>query len=146
MAFIEKLDGQSLNLSQEEFELYMSGQASPQKPLSPSSSSGPGGPLISGSVSGSASGAAAKGHRTKHLDLLTGLDTRQEKVLEGARRLERDLIDWCDGVEHGVQDVLEKFPLDSAVVAAATDPTAIDSENVENDKLPPPLTPQMFGR
>lgn len=138
MAFIEKLDGQSLNLSQEEFELYMSGQASPQKPLSASSSSG--GPLIASS----AAGAAAKGHRAKNLDLLTGLDTRQEKVLEGARRLERDLIDWCDGVEHSVQDVLEKFPLDGT--AAAADPTTIDSENVENDKLPPPLTPQMFAR
>lgn len=141
VAFIEKLDGQSLNLSQEEFELYMSGQASPQKPLSPASVSGsasssgsaPGGPVIAGSAS-------------KNLDLLEGLDTRQEKVLEGARRLERDLIDWCDGVEHSVQDVLEKFPLDGTDAAATADPTTIDSDNVENDKLPPPLTPQTSAR
>ncbi|XP_076139043.1 RAB guanine nucleotide exchange factor (GEF) 1, like isoform X2 [Alosa pseudoharengus] len=140
VAFIEKLDGQSLNLSQEEFELYMSGQASPQKPLSPTSASGPVG-----------SATAASHHHTS-LDLLTGLDSRQEQVLDGARRLERDLIDWCDGVEHSVQDVLDKFPLDgvttapSGAAAAPADPTAIDSDNVENDKLPPPLTPQLFAR
>ncbi|XP_062409343.1 RAB guanine nucleotide exchange factor (GEF) 1, like [Sardina pilchardus] len=140
VAFIEKLDGQSLNLSQEEFELYMSGGASPQKPLSPRASSGP-----------------APAHH-QSLDLLSGLDTRQEQVLDGARRLERDLIEWCDGVETSVQDVLDKFPLDSggggiatatgaAAPEAPADPaTAIDSDNVENDKLPPPLTPQLFAR
>ena len=141
VAFIEKLDGKSLNLSQEEFELYMSGQASPQKPLSPST----GGP-----PSGSGSAMAEQAHQS--LDLLTGLGARQEKVLEGARRLERDLIDWCDGVEHGVQDVLERFPLEGGAAAAPApapapaDPTAIDSDNVENDKLPAPLQPQLFAR
>ncbi|KAL2095924.1 hypothetical protein ACEWY4_008072 [Coilia grayii] len=149
VAFIEKLDGQSLNLSQEEFELYMSGQASPQKPLSPRA----GGPPSSSSSPSSGSAMAAQAHQ--NLDLLTGLGSRQEKVLEGARRLERDLIEWCDGVETSVQDVLQRFPLEIGAEgegAAATstktpaDPTAIDSDNVENDKLPPPLQPQLFAR
>lgn len=152
VAFIEKLDGQSLNLSQEEFELYMSGQASPQKPLSPSSSN----PTSRGShPSSGTSSSAAAAQASQSLELLTGLGSRQEKVLEGARRLERDLIDWCDGVESSVQDVLTRFPLEGdggaagaegATAAAPADPTAIDSDNVENDKLPPPLTPQLFAR
>lgn len=141
VAFIEKLDGQSLNLSQEEFDMYMSGQSSPQKPLSPA-----------GPAAAPSSGSAAVAQVHQSLDLLTGLGVRQEKVLEGARLLERDLIEWCDGVEHSVQDVLERFPLEGedciAGVTSSTpaDATAIDADNDENDKLPPPLQPQLFAR
>ncbi len=37
MAFLEKLDAQSLNLSHEDFELYMSGASSPPGPKTASS-------------------------------------------------------------------------------------------------------------
>lgn len=124
VAFIEKLDGQSLNLSVEEFDLYMSGQASPQRPQAVPS------PACS----------AAFSQMNDSLDLLTGLGVRQERVMEGARRLESDLIDWRDGVEHKVQDVLERFPLEMHPPASS----AIDADNVEND-LPPPLQPQLFA-
>ncbi|XP_020358696.1 RAB guanine nucleotide exchange factor (GEF) 1, like isoform X2 [Oncorhynchus kisutch] len=125
VAFIEKLDGQSLNLSAEVFELHMSGQASPQRPqAAPSPPS-----------------SAAFSEMNERLDLLTGLGVRQERVVEGARRLESDLIDWRDGVEHKVQDVLERFPLEMHPPASS----AIDTDNVENDLLPPPLQPQLFA-
>ncbi|XP_029922800.1 RAB guanine nucleotide exchange factor (GEF) 1, like [Myripristis murdjan] len=138
VAFIEKLDAQSLNLSSEDFELYMSGQASPQR----SQASG---------ASSSSSGSAALNQVHKRLDLLTGLGVRQERVMEEARQLESDLIDWTDGVEHKVQDVLQRFPLEtqtSSTAAATGTPaaaSAIDSDNVENDLLPPPLQPQVFA-
>lgn len=139
VAFIEKLDGQSLNLSSEEFELYMSGQASPHWPQATGASS-------------CSPGSAALNQVHKRLDMLTGLGERQEQVMEKARQLENDLIDWTDEVEQKVQSVLESFPPEtqnltapaaSGTTAAAS--SAIDADNVENELLPPPLTPQVFA-
>ncbi|KAM6931597.1 rab5 GDP/GTP exchange factor-like [Lycodopsis pacificus] len=139
VAFIEKLDGQSLNLSAEEFELYMSGQASPQRPQSTGASS-------------CSPGSSALGQVHERLDLLAGLGERQEQVMEKARQLESDLIDWSDDVEQKVQSVLESFPPETqnptATTASGTTPaasSAIDSDNVENEHLPPPLQPQVFA-
>lgn len=146
VAFIEKLDGQSLNLSAEEFELYMSGQASPHWPQA----AGPAGRSAS-------SAALTQVHR--RLDLLSGLGERQERVMEKARQLESDLIDWTDEVEQEVQSALEGFPVETVNPAGAgpgTGPgtggatapaasSAIDADNIENDLLPPPLTPQVFA-
>uniref|UniRef100_A0A3B4ZT89 Rab5 GDP/GTP exchange factor-like n=1 Tax=Stegastes partitus TaxID=144197 RepID=A0A3B4ZT89_9TELE len=139
VAFIEKLDGQSLNLSSEEFELYMSGQASPHWPQASGASS-------------CSPGSAALSQVHKRLDLLTGLGERQERVMEKARQLESDLIDWTDEVEQKVQSVLESFPPETPAPAANTASgttsaasSAIDSDNVENELLPPPLTPQVFA-
>lgn len=135
VAFIEKLDGQSLNLSSEEFELYMSGQASPNWPQAAGASScSPGSTALH-----------------KRLDLLTGLGERQERVMEKARQLENDLIDWTDEVEQKVQSVLESFPPETQnpTTTTATETSAassaIDSDNVENELLPPPLQPQVFA-
>ncbi|MBN3325412.1 RABX5 factor, partial [Atractosteus spatula] len=128
VAFIEKLDAQSLNLSPEDFERYMSGQASPRR-QEPEAWPPPAG------------GSPALAQVYQSLELLSGLGARQERVLEGARRLEGDLIDWRDGVEREVQDILDRYPLDLRPPPAS----AIDSDNVENDRLPPPLQPQVFA-
>uniref|UniRef100_A0A3Q3BP04 RAB guanine nucleotide exchange factor (GEF) 1, like n=1 Tax=Kryptolebias marmoratus TaxID=37003 RepID=A0A3Q3BP04_KRYMA len=144
VAFIEKLDGQSLNLSSEEFELYMSGQASPHWLQST------GAAASSSSSSSTGGGALAQAHNS--LDLLTGLGERQERVMEKARQMESDLIDWTDEVEQTVQSAMESFPLETQSATTAkgggTEPaasSAIDSDNVENELLPPPLTPQVFA-
>ncbi|XP_048838452.1 rab5 GDP/GTP exchange factor isoform X3 [Brienomyrus brachyistius] len=128
VAFIEKLDAQSLNLSPEDFERYMSGQASPhrQEP-GPRTPAGPCG-----------SPALSTAHH--NLELLNGLGVRQERVLEAARNLESDLISWREAVEREVQEILAKYPLE-----IRPPPSAIDSDNVENDRLPPPLQPQVFA-
>ncbi|XP_019729798.1 RAB guanine nucleotide exchange factor (GEF) 1, like [Hippocampus comes] len=142
LAFIEKLDGKSLNMTSEEFDRYMSGvQVSPNWPP----------------VDG-----AALTQVHERLDLLSGLGERQELVMERARQLESDLIDWTDEVEQNVQSILETFEArnppvvtssGSAATGAATGTatgaaavsSAIDSDNVENEHLPPPLTPQVFA-
>ncbi|KAM3874624.1 RAB guanine nucleotide exchange factor (GEF) 1, like isoform 1-T1 [Diretmus argenteus] len=139
VAFIEKLDGQSLNLSSEDFELYMSGQASPQRPQASAASSS------------SSSGSTALNQLHKGLDRLTGLGVRQERVMEEARKLESDLIDWTEGVEQKVQGAVERFPLETqtptttTATGASAASSAIDSDNVENELLPPPLQPQVFA-
>ncbi|XP_040194429.1 rab5 GDP/GTP exchange factor isoform X1 [Rana temporaria] len=128
IAFIEKLDAQSLNLSEEEFSRYMSGQASPKKHDSDiwDTDTCPG---------------VKQMHR--NLDLLSQLSERQERIVTEAKKLEKDLIDWTDDVTREVQDIVEKYPLNiqSSTQALAS----IDSENVEDDRLPPPLQPQVYA-
>ncbi|XP_061829035.1 rab5 GDP/GTP exchange factor-like [Nerophis lumbriciformis] len=141
VAFIEKLDGKSLNMTSEEFDLYMSGQASPNLPAS-----GP---------SSCTAGSAALSQVHKRLDLLTGLGERQERVMERARQLENDLIDWTDEVEQKVHSVLDSFETPNAPIATTANTSSatgappssmtIDSDNVENEHLPPPLQPQVFA-
>lgn len=71
--------------------------------------------------------------------------------MEKARQLESDLIDWTDEVEQKVQSVLESFPAETQNPTATTASgisaasSAIDSDNVENELLPPPLQPQVFA-
>ncbi|XP_042269987.1 RAB guanine nucleotide exchange factor (GEF) 1, like isoform X2 [Thunnus maccoyii] len=138
VAFIEKLDGQSLNLSSEEFELYMSGQASPNWPQAAGASS-------------CSPGSTPLSQVHKRLDLLTGLGERQDRVMEKARQLENDLIDWTDEVEQKVQNVLQSFPPETqnptptTATSTSASSSAIDSDNVENELLPPPLQPQVFA-
>ncbi|XP_061105019.1 rab5 GDP/GTP exchange factor isoform X1 [Conger conger] len=130
VAFIEKLDAQSLNLSAEDFERYMSGQASPRKQE----------PEVWPQEDAGAGRSPGLTQVYQSLDLLTGLGARQDRVLEGARSLESDLISWQESVEREVQEILEKYPLEIRTPASA-----IDSDNVENDRLPPPLQPQVFA-
>lgn len=76
--------------------------------------------------------------------------------MEKARQLESDLIDWTDEVEQKVQSIIERYPTEtqnptattaSGATSAATPAasSAIDSDNVENELLPPPLQPQVFA-
>ncbi|XP_060730919.1 RAB guanine nucleotide exchange factor (GEF) 1, like [Tachysurus vachellii] len=108
IAFIEKLDAQSLNLSTEEFELYMSDHVSPDRPQ--------------------ARGCSYPSSSSSQSDPRAG-------------RLENDLIEWGDGMEASVQDVLKELHLDSCTPSTS----AIDSDNIESEGLPPPLQPQVFA-
>lgn len=90
---------------------------------------------------GSAASSPALTQVYQNLDLLSGMGSRQDRVLEGVQSLQRDLITWQESVEREVQEILEKYPLEIRLPA----PSAIDSDNVENDRLPPPLTPQVFA-
>uniref|UniRef100_A0A2K5HAT8 Rab5 GDP/GTP exchange factor n=1 Tax=Colobus angolensis palliatus TaxID=336983 RepID=A0A2K5HAT8_COLAP len=128
VAFIEKLDAQSLNLSQEDFDRYMSGQTSPRKQEA---------------ESWSPDACLGVKQMYKNLDLLSQLSERQERIMNEAKKLEKDLIDWTDGITREVQDIVEKYSLE---IKPPNQPlAAIDSENIKNDKLPPPLQPQVYA-
>ncbi|XP_035800158.2 rab5 GDP/GTP exchange factor isoform X2 [Amphiprion ocellaris] len=134
VTFIEKLDAQSLNLSPEEFERYMSGQASPRYSSSegdwPSSGSGP---------------AAATNpvlvQLNHNLELLSDLSGRQETLMEAAQSLQADLLSWPETVQREIHDILDKYPLEILPCTVS----AIDANNMDNENLPPPLTPQVFA-
>ncbi|XP_056449586.1 rab5 GDP/GTP exchange factor isoform X7 [Gadus chalcogrammus] len=144
VAFIEKLDAQSLNLDTDEFERYMSGQASPRRPTDDG-----GWPLEAGASHQGAAAAAASSVAVNpalaqlhhSLEQLSGLSERQDRLMEGARGLQEELVSWEEGVRRQVQDILERYPLEVRPPPAS----AIDTENAETDRLPPPLTPQVFA-
>uniref|UniRef100_A0A672M8A8 RAB guanine nucleotide exchange factor (GEF) 1, like n=1 Tax=Sinocyclocheilus grahami TaxID=75366 RepID=A0A672M8A8_SINGR len=115
VAFIEKLDGQSLNLSHEDFELYMSGASSPPGPK-----------------------AASSGFREERCMAEPQLEPRRA---EETRPLETDLIEWSEGQELSVLGMLEGTPVQTHISTAFT----IDSDNIGGDSLPPPLQPQKFA-
>ncbi|XP_073730472.1 rab5 GDP/GTP exchange factor isoform X2 [Misgurnus anguillicaudatus] len=129
VAFIEKLDAQSLNLSPEDFERYMSGQASPRRPDNPA-----GWPQTGSNVN------PVLSQIHQNLSVLSNLEKRQQQVIEEAQSLQTELAEWQDSVAREVQEILERYPLEIKPRASA-----IDAENVENDKLPPPLQPQVFA-
>ncbi|KAF4103714.1 RAB guanine nucleotide exchange factor (GEF) 1, like [Onychostoma macrolepis] len=116
VAFIEKLDAQSLNLSHEDFELYMSGASSPPGPKD-----------------------ASSGHSSQNG--FRGQNHAAEPQLEETRPLETDLIEWSDGQELSVLGMLEGPPVRTHTSTTFT----IDSDNIGGDSLPPPLQPQKFA-
>ncbi|XP_041864398.1 rab5 GDP/GTP exchange factor isoform X2 [Melanotaenia boesemani] len=134
-AFIEKLDAQSLNLSLEEFERYMSGQASPR--CSSSEGEWPhSGPEVR--VAATNPVLAQLNH---NLELLSGLSSRQEALMEAAQSLQADLLLWTQSVQQEVHDILEKYPLEGL----SSTVSAIDTNNMDNNNLPSPLKPQVFA-
>ncbi|XP_035998726.1 rab5 GDP/GTP exchange factor isoform X1 [Fundulus heteroclitus] len=135
VAFIEKLDAQSLNLSPEEFERYMSGQASPR--FSSSEGDWPDGAQGVG-VAVTNPALAQLNH---NLELLSGLCSRQEAVMEAAQSLQADLLSWSESVQREVRDILEKYPLE----IKSSKVSAIDTNNVDNENLPSPIKPQVFA-
>ncbi|XP_077403321.1 rab5 GDP/GTP exchange factor [Vanacampus margaritifer] len=129
-AFIEKLDAQSLNLTSEEFQSYMSGQASPH-----SDWNHPDAPSSPNSASPAPNPALAQLRR--NLDLLSDLDGRQEAMMEAALKLRAELLSWPESVAREVRDALEKHPLKVSRPAA---------DNADaTDLLPEPVAAQVFA-
>lgn len=118
VTFIEKLNGESLNMTAEEFDLHMSGQASPRRP--PSSAAGS--------------------------DLHPGHKPRDPRS-RAKETQDKDLIDWTAEVKATGPDpfdsaLLDLFEAPKAAAQAPASASAIDSDNVENPQLPAPLQPQ----
>ncbi|XP_068600673.1 rab5 GDP/GTP exchange factor [Brachionichthys hirsutus] len=132
VAFIEKLDAQSLNLSADEFERYMSGQASPR--ANSSEADWP----QTGPTPGVAATNPVLAQLNHNLETLSGLSSRQEALMEAARSMQADLLSWPEGIQREVNSILEKYPLEIL-------PRPMDASNMDNDNLPPPLTPQVFA-
>ncbi len=107
----------------------MSGQASPRRQDDPAACSQSGTHV---------NPALSQIHH--NLKLLSNLEKRQQQVIEGAQNLQTELAEWQDSVAREVQEILERYPLEIKPRASA-----IDAENVENDRLPPPLQPQVFA-
>lgn len=127
VAFIEKLDAQSLNLSPEEFERYMSGQASPR--------------FHSAEGERRQAGAGAANpvleQISHNLEQLSGLVARQERLLEAAQSMQLDLLSWTECVRRKVDNILEEYPLEIL-------PRVVSAIDADSEHLP--LTPQVCAQ
>ncbi|XP_041456671.1 rab5 GDP/GTP exchange factor-like isoform X2 [Lytechinus variegatus] len=122
ISFIENLDAQSLSLTQEEYDDYMSGRAVP-----------PGSERNTEPI--------CEGLRMMYANLsaLEDLRIRQDCLMENALDLQRELTAWRDGVVDRVQEVLTTKPL---VVKRFKVPRLDDDIAQEDNKeLPSPLQP-----
>lgn len=77
-----------------------------------------------------------------NLEQLSGLIRRQERLMEAARSTQADLLSWTECVEREVSSILEEYPLEILPRAVA----AIDTHNVDSDRLPLPLTPRLCAQ
>jgi len=123
VAFIETLNNDSLSIPAEEFARYMSGEATPCDPHQQHS-------------------CAGLKLMQQNTQLLGDLKDRQQGLMSEALRLQQDMQDFKLTFKKSVQDVLERTPLQIKPRKTKVD---IDSENIDTDNLPPPLTPQVVG-
>ncbi|XP_023680392.1 rab5 GDP/GTP exchange factor-like [Paramormyrops kingsleyae] len=106
VAFIEKLDGSALNLTQEEFEAYMQGR-----------------PLAPRGVRMNSEGWRRAQETREHLEELQG---RQERVHSGVQAMQQQLKQWVQSVQQQVDEVTSH----SARAGKVTTPLAPVQPNV----------------
>lgn len=123
MAFIENLNADSLNMTPEEFNRYMSGETVPHDP---------------------AQQLTCEGLRLMHenLRVLCELEERQELLMAEALQLQQDMVDFKQNFTKEIKDVLGRTPLTIKPRKSKAD---LDDENKDGDLLPPPLLPQVVS-
>lgn len=123
VAFIEKLNADSLNMPQDEFNRYMSGDAVPHNPTKV---------------------YTCEGLRLMHqnMTVLSDLRSQQERLMAEALQLQQDMVDFCNGFRNEVQAVRHRTPF---VVRPRRTKVNLDEEPPEAEFLPPPIQPQVVG-
>ncbi len=118
------MDAQSLSLSQEEYDDYMSGKALPP-----------------GSTNNE---PICEGLRMMYANLsaLEELRIRQDRLMQNAKEFQQEIVEWRDGVVNQVQDVLKNKPL---IIKRAKIPAGLDEDigDESQAQLPSPLTPEV---
>lgn len=125
VAFIENLKAESLNLTQEEFDHYMSGDALPANALDERL-------------------YMCNGLRLmyQNLSVLSDLRKRQEKLLEEAAMLQKDMLDFKENVTRDVQAALARSPW---TVYPKSTPATTDSKIKDSDYFPSPVKQLVLG-
>ncbi|KAK7068230.1 Rab5 GDP/GTP exchange factor [Halocaridina rubra] len=123
VAFIEKLTAESLGLTQDEFDRYMSGEALPPNALDGES-------------------WLCEGMRVmqQNLKSLDDLQSRMDRLIKESDTLVKEMDDIQESVAREVAIVLERTPL--TIRPRKAD---IDEDVPASESLPPPLTPQTMG-
>ncbi|XP_071790647.1 rab5 GDP/GTP exchange factor-like isoform X2 [Asterias amurensis] len=126
ISFVENLDAQSLSLTQEEYDSYMSGKATP-----------PGSQFNQ---------PICNGLKLMYANLasLEELRGKQDQLMKNARELQREMTAWRDSVINQVDDVLKNKPL---IIKRCKVPAGLDTEISSTSlNLPAPMMPQVVNQ
>jgi flagellar biosynthesis chaperone FliJ len=125
VSFIENLTAESLNMSADEFEQYMSGEVVPP------------------STWESALWMCEGMHLVyEQLAMLEDLRNRYIHFVEGAAAMKEEMHKFKSDIAKEVSAVLARTPL---TIQPRKTPTDIDSENPTCESLPPPIVPQIVA-
>ena len=120
----DRLDASALNMTENEFQRYMTGELTPE---------------ASGYCL--ASGYTFEGLRLLHHDLVTlrELKVKAEKLKSDRERLREDIADWVVSVEKQVDEIIAQTPM----VILPPKIKCIDDENPQVEGLASPLIPSV---
>lgn len=125
VSFIENMTAQSLNLPENEFEQYMSGEVVPTSTWDSALMMYEGMSLM-----------------YEHLAALDDMHKRADTVLEGADLLKNKMETFVHQMKINVDDILSRTEV---IIRSERVPTDIDTENPSSDLLPPPISPQVVA-
>ncbi|XP_011308955.1 rab5 GDP/GTP exchange factor [Fopius arisanus] len=127
VSFIENLTAESLNMSEKDFNAFMSGERVPANTWE------------------SALTICESLHMMcEDITLLEELKGKNQDVVDEARRLKLEIVEFQRKIRVEVEDGIDKSPL--IISRSQRVPTNIDCEDVEGYKLPPPIIPQLYSQ
>lgn len=126
VSFIENLTAESLNMAEKDFNAYMSGERVPANTWE------------------SALMMCESLHlMCEDITLLDNLKAKNLEIIKEARELQSRMMQFKQDIEDKVTAAIEKSPL--VITHSQRLPTNLDSDNIENYQLPPPIIPQVYS-
>ncbi|KAI4483118.1 hypothetical protein M0804_008173 [Polistes exclamans] len=126
VSFIENLTAESLNMAEKDFNAYMSGERVPANTWE------------------SALMMCENLHlMCEDITLLDNLKAKNLEIIKEANELQSRMTQFKQDIEVKVSAAIEKSPL--LITQSQRLPTNLDSDNIENYQLPPPIIPQVYS-
>nr|CAG4651691.1 EOG090X03G5 [Triops cancriformis] len=122
VSFIETMNGNSLGISEEEFESYMQGQSVPLPSLQTGVLLGEGLRLMH-----------------THVATLAAIRQKQDLLFSETEALKAEMTEFHEFLKQQVATVVGKHP----ILIKTCEKVVLDSENPAMESLPPPLLPQV---
>lgn len=127
VSFIENLTAESLNMTEKDFNAYMSGERVPANTWD------------------SALMICENLHlMCEDVTLLDELKKKNENIVNEAYELQNNMIKFRERIEAEVNSVITKTPL--IITRSQKIPTNLDTEDIESYQLPPPIVPQIYSQ
>lgn len=125
VSFIENLTAESLNMTEKDFNAYMSGECVPANTWQSAL-------MICESLH----------FICEDITLLDDLQAKNTDIVKQADELRIKMMDFKEKIKENVSSVIERTPL--LISHSQRVPTNLDSEDIESYQLPPPIIPQIY--